>query len=198
MRAMNVTSSPKQKFIDAAFRLFAERGFHGVSLADVASDLNLTKQSVLYHFKTKEALYGAVLAKMAGHFDAIVADVRSHNGDGQTRLRYYLTTLHDHMRSHPMDARLIARELLDNIDRVDDSHRWYLRDFLDASVALLAEVPGWSDSGLDVRMAAVTQWIGAINYASIADPTLGAIWGSDRQKAASAAFLETLIAQASR
>ena len=69
--------SSQQKFVDAALTLFSERGYYGVSLADVASELGLTKQSVLYHFPTKEALYGEVLQQLSNRFEAIVAEARA-------------------------------------------------------------------------------------------------------------------------
>ncbi|NRB33178.1 MAG: hypothetical protein HRU31_00260 [Rhodobacteraceae bacterium] len=40
------------------------------------------------------------------------------------------------------DARLIARELLDNPDRAAKSRTWYLRDFLDRAIALAEGLPG--------------------------------------------------------
>ena len=192
----NRDGSPKRKFIDTALVLFSERGFHGVSLADVATELGLTKQSVLYHFRTKETLYGAVLADMAGRFEAIVENARAGGGSGEDRLRAYLAALFDHMERHPRDARLIARELIDNLDRARSARAWYLRPFLEESIALLADLPGWSRRSLDARTAAVAQWVGAINYFAIAQDTFCAIFGPDRHDGARAAFIETLVVQA--
>ena len=41
--------------------LFAERGYNGVSIADVASEAAVAKPSVLYHFADKDALWCEVV-----------------------------------------------------------------------------------------------------------------------------------------
>lgn len=43
--------------LKAATRLFAERGYEGVSIADVAAASGVAKPSVLYHFADKETLW---------------------------------------------------------------------------------------------------------------------------------------------
>jgi AcrR family transcriptional regulator len=42
---------------EIAQRLFAERGFDGVTIADVAASANVAVQTVFNHFETKEALF---------------------------------------------------------------------------------------------------------------------------------------------
>jgi TetR/AcrR family transcriptional regulator len=43
--------------LKAATRLFAERGYEGVSIADIAAASGVAKPSVLYHFADKETLW---------------------------------------------------------------------------------------------------------------------------------------------
>ncbi|MBR9827027.1 MAG: helix-turn-helix transcriptional regulator, partial [Alphaproteobacteria bacterium] len=95
---MTSTPSPKQKFIDTARELFAERGYFGVSLADVAGELALTKQSVLYHFKTKDALYGAVIADIASRFDVIIDEVMDESESAPRALALFLERMQTHMQ----------------------------------------------------------------------------------------------------
>ena len=47
--------------MDAAYRLFYQRGFARVSMDDIAEVAGLTKRSVYYHFKSKDDLVAAVL-----------------------------------------------------------------------------------------------------------------------------------------
>ena len=51
----------REALVEVARRLFSERGFYGVSVAAIASELGITKQALLHHFGTKEALYAEVL-----------------------------------------------------------------------------------------------------------------------------------------
>jgi len=189
-------NSSKQKFIDTALRLFAQRGYYGVSLADVADELGLTKQSVLYHFRTKEALYGEVFEGVAARLEAIMATVAAHTGTGEQKLRIYLEKLHGHMQEVPLDARLIARELLDNLDRARTSRKWYLRRFLDDSVALVAATPQWRQSTLNEQTVVTIQLFGSISYFATAEVTFEAIWGIDRLQGAKDAFLPVLLRDA--
>ncbi len=193
---LKAATSPKQKFVDAALGLFAERGFYGVSLADVAAEIGVTKQAVLHHFKTKEALYAEVLRQLAERFEAIVTEARGARPDSESRLALYLERLNAHWQAEPRDARLVARELLDNLDRAETSWKWYLKAFLDESVALLAEQPQWQTRSLAEQTVAVYQLIGAINYFAISGATLKGIWGAKRTAATSKAFLPTLLQQA--
>ncbi len=49
------------EILAAAEDLFATHGFQGVSIAEVAARVGISKQNLLYYFPTKEALYRRVL-----------------------------------------------------------------------------------------------------------------------------------------
>ncbi len=62
----NAKTTPKslrtrKRILDAAMRLFAERGYHASSNADVAEAANLTRGAMLYHFPTREDLVEAAI-----------------------------------------------------------------------------------------------------------------------------------------
>ncbi len=56
----------KQSILDAAEQLFAEHGFDGASLRSITSVAGVNLAAVNYHFKSKEALIQAVLARKLG------------------------------------------------------------------------------------------------------------------------------------
>src|SRR6201996_4379226 len=51
----------RKRILDAAMRLFAERGYHASSNADVAEASGLTRGAMLYHFPTREDLVEAAI-----------------------------------------------------------------------------------------------------------------------------------------
>ena len=53
--------STKSRAIDAASTAFARRGFAATSLDELARELGFTKQTILYHFGSKNGLLEAVL-----------------------------------------------------------------------------------------------------------------------------------------
>lgn len=57
--------------MDAAERLFAERGFEGASMRALARVAGASVSSTNYHFGTKEALLEAVLRRRAGPLNAL-------------------------------------------------------------------------------------------------------------------------------
>jgi AcrR family transcriptional regulator len=50
----------REAIIDAAERLFFKKGFDGVSMDDIARDLELSKPTIYLYFQDKESLYFAV------------------------------------------------------------------------------------------------------------------------------------------
>lgn len=52
-----------ERILDAAEALFAERGYAGTTLRDVASEVGLRNPSLYNHFANKQALYAAVLKR---------------------------------------------------------------------------------------------------------------------------------------
>jgi AcrR family transcriptional regulator len=89
----------RERIIQAAFALFAERGFYGVSISDVAESAGLVKSSIYHHFESKEALYLAVLNET---FDKISAEMKANavGADWQTRLKGAIRALAQTMGPH--------------------------------------------------------------------------------------------------
>ena len=50
----------KKNLTEAAIRLFAERGYHNVSIADICSSVGVTVGVFYHYFKTKSDVYRAV------------------------------------------------------------------------------------------------------------------------------------------
>jgi len=46
----------KVQIMKIAGKLFSQRGYYGVSMSDIAQELNLTKSSLYYHFASKDKL----------------------------------------------------------------------------------------------------------------------------------------------
>jgi AcrR family transcriptional regulator len=67
------TEARRAEILRTALEAFAERGFQGSSLRDIADAVGLSPAGILHHFATKEALLAAVLAEKdaesVSHFD---------------------------------------------------------------------------------------------------------------------------------
>lgn len=63
MKKKDVSVNSKQRILKIASELFSDSGFLGVSMADIAKSLNITKAALYYHFTNKKELYLEVLEK---------------------------------------------------------------------------------------------------------------------------------------
>lgn len=68
----------KATILAVAKVLFADKGYHGVSVDEIATRLGVSPAVLYRHFPSKEALYEAVLSEIAGrresYVDAVVAE----------------------------------------------------------------------------------------------------------------------------
>jgi TetR/AcrR family transcriptional regulator len=114
--------STRDAILDAAERLFAERGFTGVSTREIAADAGLRNQASLYHhFRDKEALYEAVLARGLTPIVALIGEAGERWQEAGAGLRRsvdavdpMLDQLLDHLDRQPHLPRLIQRAGLDD------------------------------------------------------------------------------------
>ncbi|MEO0365155.1 MAG: TetR/AcrR family transcriptional regulator [Pseudomonadota bacterium] len=170
-------SNTKQALLDVAETLFAERGYYGVSIANVADELGLTKQALLHHYGSKGRLYGAVLERISRDYLSAVASASDADRDPAERLGDLLIELFQRSLDNPTRDRLLMRELLDNHERANEAEAWYLRDFLKSLVGLLVQCPSWSRASSAQAFSAVYQLVGAVAYFSVSAPTLIAMGG---------------------
>ncbi|HEV2782210.1 MAG TPA: TetR family transcriptional regulator [Actinophytocola sp.] len=63
-RREQYSQATRAALLDAAARRFAEHGFAGTALEDVAADINATRGAVYHHFANKTALFEAVFDQL--------------------------------------------------------------------------------------------------------------------------------------
>lgn len=61
-------NNTKMKILDEALAFFAENGYKGTNLRDLAAALNITKSALYRHFDSKEAIWNAVLDRMEEYY----------------------------------------------------------------------------------------------------------------------------------
>ena len=76
----------KQRILDAALESFAGRGYEATSLDAVAATLGVRKQTILYHFPSKENLLSAVIDRSAAELSAALEDALRRAGPGFKRI----------------------------------------------------------------------------------------------------------------
>lgn len=186
--------STRERMIAEARALFAERGFYGVSIAQIAAELAMTKQALLHHFGTKEKLYGRVLESVSGELDAHLAHASRTLPGGADGVVELFVSMIPHTPEAMERSRLLMRELLDNRRRAGESETWYLAGFLARLVDLLRGCEGWGAVPDAEARVAIFQWLGAIEYSVISRPTLRGIYGPGASEAYWEVFPQRLAA----
>jgi TetR/AcrR family transcriptional regulator len=103
------TETTQDRILDVAERLFAEQGFAGTAVRDIAREAGLTAPSLYNHFDGKQALYEAVLARGVQPLVDLMAGLGS---DPDAQSEDLLDTIMDHFSDHPNVAKLIQHESL--------------------------------------------------------------------------------------
>src|SRR5947207_11135671 len=145
------------EIIEAAARVFAERGFHGATTQDIADVLGIRQASLYYYFASKEeALELVCLQGVAGYFEvakAIAAGPGSAADKLSRLIKAHLSPLTDrsdfvrvflHERQHlPAESRRRIGRWSRGLERVfedilkDGMRRGELRSDLDTRLAVL-------------------------------------------------------------
>lgn len=170
-----MTKRTRTDFLDAATELFTERGFYGVSFAEIAAELGVTKQAVIHRFGRKEKLYGEVLERISKRLEERLDAALAAGTSAEDRLVAFLLGWSGAGSNE--DLRLLMRELLDNKRRAEGAGTWYLKPFLEALVELVRQVPGWEGATRARAFALVYQLLGARSYFEVSTGTLRGMFG---------------------
>ena len=103
----------KEEILEVATRLFAERGYEGTSMNDVAERVGMRKASLFYHFATKDSLYEAVLDRLIASFQEPLSAIYQSCGTYTERLGVLTDTMVTALGARPYAARLLLREAMD-------------------------------------------------------------------------------------
>jgi AcrR family transcriptional regulator len=103
------TEERRATIVEAAGRLFGERGYDATRLDDIAAAAGVTKPILYRHFDTKRALYLALLERHRddlGSFAAMFPD----EGTPEQRLRAVLEIWIDYVEAHSYAWRMLLRD----------------------------------------------------------------------------------------
>jgi len=92
----------RDRLIDAASRLFYERGVERTAIADIAATADVPLGNVYYYFKTKDDIVGAVVSARIGSIEATQAALTKQYGAPADRLKALFQRL-------PEQAEMIAQ-----------------------------------------------------------------------------------------
>ncbi|UCB55859.1 MAG: TetR/AcrR family transcriptional regulator [Thiotrichales bacterium] len=116
----------RESILNAAQRLFAEKGYHGVSIDEIAREVNVSPAILYRHFKSKKVLYEAVLQAMSAQRESYVQTVINSGTSFEDVLtgmtQVYISSIND----NPDLLRIELQSLLDRNPATSDffKNRW--------------------------------------------------------------------------
>src|SRR4051794_20937610 len=101
-----------QRILDAATSVFATKGYHGTLVDDIAEEADTSKGGVYFHFPNKQAIFLALLDRLALILKQRVEAAVSTRTEPVARAEAALGVVLDTFGSHRRLARLFMVEAL--------------------------------------------------------------------------------------
>jgi TetR/AcrR family transcriptional regulator, fatty acid metabolism regulator protein len=152
-----------QRILDAAAQVFSTKGYHGTLVDEIAAEAETSKGGVYFHFPNKQAIFLALLDRLAKMLKERVEQAVKHEPDPLNRAEVALRVVLETFGSHRRLARLFMVEALGagpefnaRLLQIRADFAELIRVHLDQAVAQGAIAP------IDTATAA-TAWFGAVN-----------------------------------
>jgi len=183
----------EQDILAAAKRLFAQRGFGGVSLDHIAREVGASKQNLLYYFPSKEELYRRVLHGVLDVWLSYMDALSQRQDDPELALREYIAGKLRFSREHPDDSRVYANEVVSGAPIFSAEIAERVIPALQADVAIFNR---WAEQGLcrpvDGRHLMILLWASTQVYADWASQ-ISLVLGKPKLDAEDFSAAESLI-----
>ena len=104
----------REDILDSAERLFAAKGFDGVSTAAIAKEAGVSQSQIHYHFDTKRRLWEKVFERrFADYFAAQSSLLDNPQMNDMERMRQSIVSYFEFFEKYPHYVRLLTRAQLD-------------------------------------------------------------------------------------
>jgi AcrR family transcriptional regulator len=172
----------RTEILDIATHEFAENGYNGARVDEIAARTRTTKRMIYYYFGGKEQLYLAVLERAYAQIRTAEQAVNVDHLDPVAAIRKLAETTFDHHEAHPDFIRLVSLENVHHAEHV--AHLTGLVQLNTTAIDLVGGIleRGWAQQVFrtDVDAVDVHMAISAYCFFRVANrDTFGAIFGRD-------------------
>jgi AcrR family transcriptional regulator len=127
------------EILDAALACFAEKGFAGTRMDDIAARAGISKGTIYLYFDSKEAVFKALARQSIGaQLEGVLAHVRAFPGSSAELLRFVIATLGNFAATS--DRVVLAKVLLAEAGNFPELVEFWRREIVDRGVALFETI----------------------------------------------------------
>jgi AcrR family transcriptional regulator len=129
------SKSTRELILDEALHCFADRGYEGTSLNDIAAGVGIRRPSLLHHFPSKEALYTDVFEMLLSEWLEGLEVAMASTASGWDKAELVIRAGFDLFARTPDYVRIMRREALDSGVHVGVDLAGFLRPLFDNACA---------------------------------------------------------------
>ncbi len=147
----------RDRVVDAAVKVFTERGYDGTSMADIARELRVHKSSIYHHIAGKEQLLDEAVKRALNALHGMLAEPGALQGAAVARLRYVVRRTVEIMVRQLAEVTVLLR-----VRGNTATERWAVsrrRDFDRAVQRIVAAAIAEGDLRADIDASLVTRLI---------------------------------------
>jgi AcrR family transcriptional regulator len=125
------------EILEAALKVFAEKGFAGARMEDIAARAGVTKGTIYLYFENKEAVFKTLVRESIGATLAgVSANVRDYNGSAKDLLRFALTAMAHLLTTS--DRVVLPKIIIGESGNFPELARFYREEIIDRGLALMS------------------------------------------------------------
>ncbi|MEM7301752.1 MAG: TetR family transcriptional regulator C-terminal domain-containing protein [Pseudomonadota bacterium] len=133
----------RQRILTAALSVFSTAGYRGATIDRIAQAAGMSKPNLLYYFKTKQAIYIAVLELTLDSWLEPMTRLDA-SGDPIEELWCYIEEKLELSRQHPQASKLFANEILHGAPNIEGYLKTSLKQLVEEKAGVIRH---WMSAG---------------------------------------------------
>ena len=163
----------REQLVQASYKLFSQRGFAGVSTAQIAAEAGVSKGVITHHFANKRKLYSAVLEAVSAGLKRSIEEAFEPGLPQEEAISLLIEGVLTWGEDFPEQARILAFDLLELPERDKDKtvKQWKLGPLMQQVMGLVEQAKDKGSLPCELDTMAIIELIfGLVTYHVIVQP----------------------------